>query len=240
MSIQAYKTKLAQIVKSSFQDLESNRWTETLDLIDQDVLTDAFSQIDQVKQIYWSDIQSRTCKRMARVEKKKQIPSLDFAFKANSDFLAFRIPCHPHEIENIMFNIISITVENQGQSHVRGKIRNEEDQLIDIVQFVYVFLPQIGYIIEFQVGHPFAFYTFRLDTHLRNLRKEGVDTSHMIDLWSTKDGEDWQACFYIQVRNRILNPEPGQDVWRLYTERYADKTIDKDLWEILNQICPLD
>lgn len=50
----------------------------------------------------------------------------------------------------------------------------------DIVAVMYVYLPDIGYIAELQLGHPFCFYVFRIDSKLRDIRN---GDQYTIDLW---------------------------------------------------------
>ena len=62
----------------------------------------------------------------------------------------------------------------------------------DIIQYVYVYLDQIGYIIEFQIGSEFATHSFTINSSLRDNPNCGK-----IDLWT----ED----FYDDVKTYILN-----------------------------------
>lgn len=114
-----------------------------------------------------------------------------------SDLIGFRIQSEVMDIESIVAQILKITSDHNGLAVVKNSISK------DIVQFVYVYIPSIEYIIEFQVGHPFAFFTFTVDSHLRDHPKS------MVDLWEND--------FYSRVRAFILGTSEITGL-ALYTE----------------------
>ena len=203
MSVDNFKSNLSNIVKElSLDELNwsSEKWKSLS--IDQEILTDAFEKHSLIK-VYFSeigDIITRKCKSIKRVEKKKmeQIPNRENYFKVISDFLAVRIHCDVNQIKEKIDYLKTIIISNGGYFHVRGSSIERpygfflDNNFKDIVQYVYVYLEKIGYIIEFQMGHEFATHSFVINSLLRDNPSCGK-----IDLW-TDD-------FYADVKSFILN-----------------------------------
>ncbi len=169
-----------------------------------EILEDAFKQQGLLKDIFspLSLIFERSCKTVARLEAKRcEVEKRGGEhFKVVSDFVAARVPCKVREMADKIDCIRKIVRERNGLIYVRGETQEQPHgsfkkgtSFSDIVQFVYVYLEEIGYPIEFQVGHPFAFHTFTIDSKLRDDPQCGL-----VDLWK----ED----FYTKVRSAILNP----------------------------------
>lgn len=236
MSVPLYKQKLLKLAKNYFNDITNINWLELSDHITEDVLYDAHSKEDEIIKILDIYMMSRGVKKsMAKITKKQHNHNEDphRGFMINSDLLAFRLSCQPDEIEINVSNIATIVYAHGGYVNIRGTIKNTESMIIDIIQTIYIYLPQIGYIVEIQVGHPFAFYSSTLNTILQDKKDNQEDVSKMLDLWAYGPDENWTDCFYIQVRNKILGLNPELDVLTLYSSRYPDKTLDCNLFQVL-------
>jgi len=199
----SFKNNLDNIVKEiSLNELnwKSEKWESLFVFINQEILTDAFEKHELVKSIFpeINDIITRKCKTIARVEKKMK-EQMDY-FKVISDFLAVRLHCDVNQIKDKIDYIKTIVSLNKGYFHIRGSsierpygfFLDSNCNFKDIVQYMYIYLEQIGYIIEFQIGSEFATETFKIDSSLRDDPNCGK-----VDLW-TKD-------FYADVKTFILN-----------------------------------
>src|SRR5204862_7244585 len=115
---------------------------------------------------------TRKCKSMKRVKNKilEQYPNRENYFKVVCDFLAVRIHCDVNQIKDKIDYIKNIVISNNGVFHIRGSSFDKpyglfmDDNFKDIVQYVYVYLDQIGYIIEFQIGQEFATHSFTINS----------------------------------------------------------------------------
>lgn len=135
----------------------------------------------------------RKPKTIKRVKEKilERTESGDY-FKVVSDLLAFRVNCSVTEIDEKLAliekleNCVSYVRKsgNKVCSYKNGTV------YVDIVQYVYLYFEDIGFVTELQIGHPFATYSFEVYSSIR----EG---GSQVDLWT--DG------FYVQVRDYILS-----------------------------------
>lgn len=71
------------------------------------------------------------------------------------------MPCEVNEIDRIVTEIKEKTIQNGGTVWIKGSFKNKDGVYTDIVQYVYTYVPSLKYVTEFQVGHPFAAYTFQ-------------------------------------------------------------------------------
>ena len=135
----------------------------------------------------------RPAKRLARVQQKLANTRPEAAFKANSDLAAFRVNVASiNNIEHVVKQLREITYENKGFLFERNSITDPvTGALTDIVTYYFVYIPEYKYIMEFQIGHPFAAYVFARDSELRDNPGCGK-----VDFW-TND-------FYSHVRSAIL------------------------------------
>jgi hypothetical protein len=128
--------------------------------------------------------------------------------KVNSDFLAFRIPTridNIYEIVDRLSHRFEVLFERNSiidrLSH-RFEVLFERNSIIDIttgelndiVTYCFAYDKRIGYLVEFQIGHPFAIATFENDTYLRD--NLPLNPLNVEDVW--KNG------FYENVRAKIL------------------------------------
>lgn len=89
-----------------------------------------------------------------------------------------------------------------------------QDRYQDITYYFNFFMPDAGYVTEVQLLHPFARYTFTVDSALRRDPNCGL-----VDLWTkNKDGK----AFYLSVKEYILDVKNG-----LTPERTKQELIDE-------------
>lgn len=180
------------------------KWKSLFEVITEEVLIDAFEKHDLVKETFseLKDMVTRNCKSIKRVEKKmtEQYPTKENYFKVVADFIAVRIHCQVNQIKDKIDYIKAIVHENKGSVYIRGAsddkpygfFMDSDMKYKDITQYLYVYIEQIGYVIEFQIGHEFASYTFSIDSALRDNPDCGK-----VDLWN--------QGFYDYVKTQILN-----------------------------------
>jgi hypothetical protein len=195
-----YKKKLSSIIydDNKFYDSNSTVWTELTPLITEEVLVDAHRSCKKYEEVFVGmGVESRPLKTMKRIEIKKQANRPDVPFKVNSDLCAVRLPTY--DIASISSHMVEIrkrVLEEEGLFYLRNNIMDGQT-VTDIIQYAFVYIPRIGYIAEIQVGHPFAIYTFTIDSIIRDKRLEGVSLDGIVDLWDNG--------FYTFVKSFILN-----------------------------------
>jgi len=233
--IQLYKAKLYEIAPQYLSDMTATTWAELIPLITQNVLDDASRESVNYRKLFDIEIPliSRPTKTLERILIKQQGKQKDIAYKVNSDFSAFRIHVNPDHIKSTVEKICNIVKDHNGYYHIRNPIEID-GKIQDIVQYMFVYIPTIGYVTELQIGHPFASYTFSRDSQIRDLKMEGKSIDNIVDFWYHSENTDWQSCFYIQMRNKILDPSLTINVREELFKLFGDKEeIDKDLLDIL-------
>ncbi len=243
-SIDSFKSALADVVKNTtlnekFWALES--WKGLWENINQSILEDASKQHALVASIFskLGNISARNCKSLARVQKKmtEQRAGRENYFKVISDFVAIRVHCEVSEIQSKIDHIREIVLGKNGVLHIRGSseerqygfFMDPERTYTDITQYVYVYLKEIGYPLEVQIGHEFASHTFTIDSELRDNPSCGKT-----DLWN--------GDFYGDVKSHILDKANGVSP-KVSTEQIHEKAlkmhennVPKDLRSILSKI----
>jgi hypothetical protein len=186
--------------------VDSEIWRDLSHFINQSVLDDAHSKSAYIVDLYKPlKLVTRSVKKMSRIVIKKTETKNYMDFKLNSDFIAFRIVVEePSNISSVVDKLYSITREIGGKSIILTDILDENKEPIDIIQYVYVYIPTIGYVMEFQIGHPFAMYTFKIDSQIRDLKNNDQPYQHIADLW-TYD-------FYNNIKKKIIDPSYSYDV----------------------------
>lgn len=200
-----YLEALSTTVKElSLEDWGNEKWLTLANLITPEVIESTIPLLGSFPQLFAGlEILARPPKNLERIKKKitEQPPTSKNYFKAVSELLAGRILCEVHEIASKCEAIEEVVKKEGGIFYYRtfnpgeSKSYIKEGKYVDIIQFVYVYLPKVDHIIEFQVGHPFAALTFTIDSALRD-GKEGY-----VDLWT--DG------FYGEVKTEILKKANG-------------------------------
>lgn len=181
-----FKQKLAQLAPRAISMPADPEWKALASQVTQEVLDDANNNAQAAAFIFSSvgPLEARTRKQQSRIDKKNLEVSNrggEF-FKVVSDFIAFRVPCEVGEIEKVVAKVIEKTIQNNGTFWIKGSWVSTSDTnaqtFTDIVQYVYTYIPQIGYVVELQIGHPFAAYTFKVDSAIRDNPACGLT-----DLW---------------------------------------------------------
>ena len=239
-----FKYNLKNIVKEislNESNWNSEKWESLFDFIDQEVLTDAFEKHDLVKSIFpeISDIATRECKSIIRVNKKmiEQPFNKENYFKVISDFLAVRIHCDVNQIKDKIDYIKAIVTSNEGYFHIRGSSINRpygffrDSKFKDIVQYLYVYLEQIGYIIEFQIGSKFATLSFKIHSALRDNPNCGK-----VDLWTKGFYNDVKTYILNKANNTMFNDIEAKHNIFIKANDIHQNNIPDDLLLILNKL----
>lgn len=240
MSIAEFKAGLHDVIHKC--TLNEANWTNPLWELTptQEMLNDAYAQQGVVRKIFDGiDLILRPGpKSIDRVNQKIAEERVKQRFfRPLSDWIAFRIHHNSLlEIKATIGKIQRIVAEHQGYMWIRGQSEAcpygshwDGKSFQDITQYGYVFLPEVGYLIELQIGHPFASFTFARDSLLRDNPQCGE-----VDLW--KDG------FYNDVKQHILDLANGKEP-SLSKEKLVEKAqrihggkIPADLETILNAL----
>ena len=224
-SVDIYKVTLSKVIyeDDAFQDYTSLAWKQLVPLITNDILIDAHKSQERYKILFSGfDVLSRPVKTMERIKIKSQGTRDDVPFKVNSDLCAIQIPTYDvYKIKHIMKDIRQIV-----------SIEDTNGVMLDIIQYAFAYIPSIGYMIEIQVGHPFAMYTFKIDSIIRDKRLAGGSTDGIVDLWDNG--------FYNFVKSVILNASIGgrttiEDFVNMYPTKEEMKN-DKELMKIIHSI----
>lgn len=165
-------------------------------------------------------------------------------FAAFNDLLAFSIPLTDlkKDLSKVVSHLTSTTNGAGGCVELR-KDKNSEMQSIqdgkytDIVQFVYVYLPEIG-IVEFQLLHPFARYTFTRNSELREnpaLKAEmpSLFTDKFYDLVKRFLLDDANGCFKDNPADRDIRHQQILDKAVELHQKFGNGEITQDLKDIL-------
>lgn len=216
MNQQTYLSYLSTGVKEYLCNPTSSFWKELLSYITPDIPHDAHLKSTEMTR-FLLDIgfysTNRSEKSYKRILGKSSFNKSDAAFKALSDLIGHRLKVQsPSEITKII-EIIKSAVESVGGCcHLRNSITGDDGNITDIVAYMFVYLPSIGHIAELQIGHPFAAYTFEMDSLIRD-QKFG---HNIFDFWSIPS--DRKNCFYIEVKNKILKGDISgvETLWSTY------------------------
>jgi hypothetical protein len=203
VSVSTYKNALSNVIyeHNGLENLVSPKWKDLVPMITDDVLIDAYNSYKKYETIF-SGLNvygtSRPLKTMKRIKIKAQTERADVPFKVNSDLCAVRFPTYDiYRIKHIMKELRQRVIDEEGIFVVRNSIEDDNGVMKDIIQYAFAYVPSIGYIIEIQVGHPFAMYTFTVDSKIRDMRLEGKPVDDIVDLWDNG--------FYDFVKLSIMN-----------------------------------
>jgi hypothetical protein len=213
-----YKDQLKAIIGSvPITDMTNPRWNELNDLITQDVLKDAYETgvaLSKSTSIAGRNLVPRLMKTMERINVKKAMTDRpDLGFKTNCDLMAFRvfiknvqeIPLFVNEFDRYNKQIGNIVL-------IRNSILDQTTGLLnDIVQYVYVYHTNEGYLAEYQIGHPFAALKFKHDSMIRDKSTEpGV-----------MDFKKSSVKVYRLVVEQLLKPQDNFDFVQLWTTGFG-------------------
>lgn len=235
-SVAVYKTALSSIVyeHNGLDNVTSPQWKELVPKITDEVLLDAHNSYLKYEELFSGlNGESRPLKTMKRINIKSQGTRDDVPFKVNSDLCAVRFPTYDiKNIKNIIEEIRQRVIDEEGIFQIRNSIEDADSNLIDIIQYAFAYVPSIGYIIEIQVGHPFAMYTFKVDSVIRDKRINGESLDGIVDLWDNG--------FYSFVKSIVLNKKnlmkiTIDDFINIYPTKENMKN-DNELMSILSKI----
>ena len=221
MGFTKYQEVLSKIVRKCGLSNYGNEWGQLYEHINQNVLNDAHNLSQHIYQYYYPlELIPRKCKTIDRIKTKHSEKKRDKEFKVNSDFIAFRVKVsEPTNIPAVIEYIANKTNEIGGVYHIRNPIINN-NKLTDIIQYIYVYLPIVGYIMEFQVGHPLSMFVFSIDSKIR-------DGEKLVDLWNNN--------FYSNLVKHILG-EITYDYSNEVKKLYCDNDIPSELTAILQKL----
>jgi hypothetical protein len=170
------------------------KWQQLATLVDADVVTDAVSEETQrrVAEILaplsvefrklpknLARIQEKNSEDVATVAKNATVEpaqrKLVNFFRQVSDLCACRVKCSVTEISRIVnflrFKGLSSVVYVRGSTDEKplGSFFDVATQSVkDIVEYVYLYHPYVGHVVEIQIGEPFALLAFEINSVRRN------------------------------------------------------------------------
>jgi len=233
--IGTFRNKLrGVVVKQSLNitNWKSEAWKDLLVDLNQDILNDAFLQLPKVISIFEPVglVIPRKCKQMSRITKKVDEVSnrgMEF-FKVLSDFVAGRIHCRIDEMPSKIDSIKKIVTMYGGIYYLRGEDETrpygscmKDNMFTDITQYMYIFLDDVHYPIELQIGHEFASYTFTIDSALRDDPKCGL-----VDLW-TNGFYDMVKKYLFAKANKEDVSGLKHDIWDMAFNIHGDYISDE-------------
>jgi hypothetical protein len=202
--VSRYLSLLSRVALQNIGNPIHVSWNELLPLVTPNIPIAAHAKSELLTQLLWEIGITpiiRPVKSYERFLAKASIKRPDATFKALSDMLACRIIIQePSKIMGTVNTIKDLVESAGGVCHLRNSIIDTNGTPIDIVAYLFVFLPNIGHIAELQIGHSFAAYTFEMDSLIRD-QKTNAD---VFDFWITPP-EGGSSCFYVEMRSKILN-----------------------------------
>jgi hypothetical protein len=232
MAAEHYKEALTKVCSAHFGDLNATAWETLVPLINEEVLQDAHQCAVLYKNIMTvpgTQLNMRPCKTMKRLLKKASIVRQGVPFKVNSDLCAVQLVTKDiHSIKSVMQTIEANVGKAGGLFFIRNSIEDDKGTLQDIIQYAFAYIPSIGYIVEIQVGHPFAMYTFKRDSIIRDMRDANESTQNIVDLWDNN--------LYSLIKAKILEPAEGDTINILSLWQSDKEPLPMELREILSSI----
>lgn len=234
--MEAYLTQLKKVVSDTIAtdtkighefDPSHEEWKSLLPLVSQKVLDASIHLSSDIRlnleAILTISPEARPVKSYQRFYTKAFVkpPTFTPAFKAVCDFVAYRITCSLFEIPTVVDILKQWVFQNEGKWFERTPTVYQPDgSFADLIQYFYVYLPKVG-IIEFQIGHPFAMYTFKTDSYLR----ENPTCTEAVDLW--------QNDFYAQTKQTILDKHNSSKIYKKLLNLFGDRCIPMELLKTL-------
>lgn len=225
----AYKTALKNLLSNTTKKYAPDDWKALIPLITEEVLSDARDvscRIVYKLQSIGISATPRACKTMARIKTKACVKKHMQEFKVNSDLAAISIPTkNLGEIHLIMHKLALLFPD--AQLFERNSIF-ENCRFTDIVTYLFGYIE--GYVVEIQIGHPFARYVFRADSYRRDhpnepdaLRPDALSLNF------------WENNVYENIRDMILHssimPSITPSIYEELQKVYKDKDIPAELLE---------
>lgn len=234
-------------------------WFDVFHNVDQATLSHAHRQMNKFVDTcaqHGLSLTTRPEKQLSRIQEKHRaaqanLPRAGFVddFKVVSDFMAGRDYCNITDIQSHVDTFKKLANEQGGWCVVRGEGKDtfgahqKEGVLKDIVQYVFVFLPDMGHVTECQIGHQLAGVTFTIDSFLRDNKGKIPESDLPIDLWGNKEAG---TNLYGSVRDYLLLQanEPTsvdlaarkQECLDIAGRLYTNGTIPSEVKEILDAL----
>lgn len=155
-----------------------------------------------------------------------------------NDWTGFRKSCDVEAFGDALDQIEQVVTSRGGFVELKPIdsrfVKEGHDKYQDITCYCNFIIPEAGYVTEVQLLHPFARYTFMVDSERRRDPACG-----MVSLWST---DRWNQDFYITVKNYILDVKNGLTPERTKQElideviRLHNGNVPKELMEIFNDL----
>lgn len=153
----------------------SEKWRALGSLVTQAVLDDAHEGIsDKLYTLLGHGAYSSRLvpKAFGRVQEKKGEERN--AFKVVNDWLALRIFCKAADIAATIQEIraslaadVVFYVRGSSKEKPDGGHRDASGQVVETIEYAYAYSPEIGYVVEMQIGEPLAFICFEINSKRR-------------------------------------------------------------------------
>lgn len=250
----AYQVALKELVTKtgmSQDSWSSEDWKRVAELATEQDLTEAYEKTGLVAKrlarlgVLWPS----KAKTLERVHQKITTHDGNY-FKSVSDFIGFRVNC---ELEHIAVKLTLLRSLEDCVCYVRQpQFVDEKGKYRDITQYVYLYFTDvgnalqssIGHVIELQIGHPFAAYTFMTDSLIRDrlTRIEKAKEQGIILDCKPAPVDLWRNNFYSNVKNYILGQANGEnslakeEILEQAEVLFGSNPIPDELMTILNDL----
>jgi len=232
-NVQAYKDAIRKIAGSvDPHEWEKADWSEAVKLIDEDVLKDARTRGEEYLRDAFPDAQIGPVKSLPRVEEKRRCAdradgsSLP-TFKIVCDLLRARVTTTVQGIQHRVHGVHKVGIRAGWPFYLRGGGRfgsqADDKRYKDIVQFAYIYIPELGHFAELQIMHPVAAYTFHVDSILRSLSNDTVPVSERpLDVWT--DGlYQGMRDYLVAQANGDAPPRTADELQLLCQQVYTER-----------------
>jgi len=217
-----YISELAKMTPDILSD-PSNPFFSALPDITEEDIDEAMLQMEEIQRELSREtdlvFEQRARKTVDRIKQKNQREKAGASFRANSDIIAFRVKTDVVNIQKCLDRIKNFFTDDQGMFTVKPLYKGNPD----IIRCCFGYSHKYKYIVEFQVGHPFAQYTFARDSYIRD-----NITHDKVDLWGNN--------FYSHVQQKLLGQNPTMDVMGELMVLYGERQIEQELSEILEKL----
>jgi hypothetical protein len=229
--VDTYKQKLKEIIDEGLLNDQTNpKWNELNDLITEEVLDAAYEASKEFRFPFvevlgrkpsypTTELVPRERKTMERIEvKKAMVGRPDLGFKTNCDLMAFRVPVE--RVEHIwMFGTILLnhaTKQGNPLDIRRPNVYSKDGKMLDIVQFMYIYHRNEGFLAEYQICHPFAALKFKHDSGVRDGKPGFVDFKKA------------KIHVYREVKERLLKgPLELDEFVKIWVEGFGEEPSDE-------------
>ena len=216
-----YRSALGNLIGGGcISDTMSKAWEVLNPLLCKEVLLEAH---EASRKVFFDGIVVRgrqVPKTMARIRVKLAMQGRkDLGFKTNCDLMAFRVHTKDvSKIDSIMEDIKAQSLARGDKVHIRESYVNPKTGEVvkdDIVKFMYVYHADLGYLAEYQIGHPFAALKFEHDSAVR----DEITGPRWVDFDSA------EVNVYKIVKAYLLDPaaHPDFDFAKVWREGFGEE-----------------